>query len=141
MPSGSESGFRPMITQLEKVGKAIGNTSRIRILKLLEDGELCVCQITEVLQLAPATASKHLSLLRGAGLIRSRRDGKWIYYRLPTNPDPKLAAPALALVGQALDKDPVVLADHEALDDSHDGLVEIESCCGDKPCEPLLRRN
>ena len=71
-----------MIETFETVAKAVADPSRVRILKLLESGELCVCQITAVLDLAPATVSKHLSALKTAGLLQQRRDGKWVYYRL-----------------------------------------------------------
>ena len=51
---------------------------------MLRTGELCACQITAVLDLAPSTVSAHLSDLRRAGLIAERKDGRWIYYRLAT---------------------------------------------------------
>ncbi len=65
-----------------KVTKALGDVQRLRILSLLEHGELCVCQIIEVLGLAPSTVSKHLSLLSSAGLVVMRKEGRWAYYRL-----------------------------------------------------------
>lgn len=71
-----------MIERFETAAKALADLSRIRILKLLEDGEVCVCHLTEVLELAPATVSKHLSLLKAAGLVKARRDGRWMHYRL-----------------------------------------------------------
>lgn len=71
-----------MLETFETVAKAVADPSRARILKLLEGGELCVCQITTVLDLAPATVSKHLAALKTAGLLQQRRDGKWVYYRL-----------------------------------------------------------
>jgi arsenate reductase/ArsR family transcriptional regulator len=71
-----------MLETFETVSKAVADLSRVRILKLLEGGELCVCQITAVLKLAPGTVSKHLSVLKTAGLLQHRRDGKWVYYRL-----------------------------------------------------------
>lgn len=62
--------------------KAISDPTRIRMLKLLEEGELCVCEIMEILDLVQPTASKHLNILRVAGLVESRKDGTWSYYRL-----------------------------------------------------------
>jgi DNA-binding transcriptional ArsR family regulator len=53
---------------------------------MLTSGELCVCQVTEVLQLAPSTVSKHMSILRQAGLVEARKEGRWIYYRLVGHP-------------------------------------------------------
>ncbi len=71
-----------MLETFETVAKAIADPNRTRILKLLEGGELCVCQITAVLDLTAAAISKHLSTLKTAGLLLTRRDGKWVYYRL-----------------------------------------------------------
>jgi DNA-binding transcriptional ArsR family regulator len=62
--------------------KAISDPTRIRMLKLLEGGELCVCEIMEVLDLLQSTASKHLNILKIAGLVESRKGGTWSYYRL-----------------------------------------------------------
>lgn len=70
------------MTSTVRVTKALGDVQRLRILSLLERGELCVCQIIEVLGLAPSTVSKHLSLLSAAGLLEMRKEGRWAYYRL-----------------------------------------------------------
>ena len=64
------------------ITKALSDENRVRILMSLRAGELCVCQIIEMLGLAPSTVSKHLSILHQAGLVESRKDGRWIYYRL-----------------------------------------------------------
>ncbi len=90
--------------------KALADENRLRILMMLLDDEACVCQIIEVLGYAPSTVSKHLSTLRSAGLIESRKRGRWVYYYLPRNPSPVLKD-ALALVGQHLQQDPVIEAD------------------------------
>jgi DNA-binding transcriptional ArsR family regulator len=52
---------------------------------MLRSGELCVCQITEVLKLAPSTVSAHLKELKHAGLVAERKDGKWVYFALTDN--------------------------------------------------------
>lgn len=62
--------------------QAISDVSRLRIIMGLSGGERCVCKLTALLGLAPSTVSKHLSILRRAGLVESRRDGTWMYYRL-----------------------------------------------------------
>lgn len=64
------------------ITKALADESRLRLLMLLRGGELCLCQLVEVLDLAPSTVSKHLALLHAAGLVQRRKDGKWHYYRL-----------------------------------------------------------
>lgn len=61
--------------------KAVADATRLRALCALRGGELCVCQLTALLELAPSTVSKHLSILRSARLIENRKEGRWIYYR------------------------------------------------------------
>lgn len=65
-----------------RITKALADKNRIRILLALDDRELCVCQIIELLELAPSTVSKHMSVLSQAHLIKGRKDGRWRYYRL-----------------------------------------------------------
>jgi ArsR family transcriptional regulator len=65
-----------------KVMKALSDPNRVRIVKLLEEGELCVCEIQELVGLAQSTVSKHLKILEDGGLVSSQKDGSWINYRL-----------------------------------------------------------
>lgn len=104
-----------MLETFETVAKAVADPSRVRILKLLESGELCVCQITTVLDLAPATISKHLAALKTAGLLQQRRDGKWVYYRLAERDFNDYARSFLDLVGASLKDDPTTAEDHRVL--------------------------
>ncbi|MFQ5867959.1 MAG: ArsR/SmtB family transcription factor [bacterium] len=62
--------------------KALSDETRLRIMVLLSEKELCVCQIEAALGLLQAKVSRHLTVLRYAGLVRDRRDGLWIYYSL-----------------------------------------------------------
>jgi DNA-binding transcriptional ArsR family regulator len=62
--------------------RALGHPARLRTIAMLRSGELCVCQITEVLQLAPSTVSAHLKELKHAGLVSERKDGRWVYFNL-----------------------------------------------------------
>ena len=63
--------------------KALSDLNRLRIVMVLgRFNELCACQITELLQVTGATASRHLSVLQHAGILTSRKEGRWIYYRL-----------------------------------------------------------
>lgn len=64
------------------IARALTDENRIRILMALRDREMCVCQVTGFLDLSPSTTSKHLSILKQARLIESRKKGKWVYYRL-----------------------------------------------------------
>ena len=78
---------RPLI-QLEHLFKALADATRLRILGLLLGGEICVCHIHESLRISQPKASRHLAYLRRAGLVETRRDGLWIYYRLAEMTDP-----------------------------------------------------
>ncbi|MBN1981558.1 MAG: winged helix-turn-helix transcriptional regulator [Chitinivibrionales bacterium] len=63
--------------------KALSDPHRVRALFALRDGELCVCQLIALLELAPSTVSKHMSVLKQAGLVENRKKERWMYYRLP----------------------------------------------------------
>lgn len=67
---------------LLNVFKALSDETRLRIIKLLERGELCVCDIVAALDMSQPKVSFHLNVLKEAGLIRDRKQGKWIHYRL-----------------------------------------------------------
>jgi ArsR family transcriptional regulator, arsenate/arsenite/antimonite-responsive transcriptional repressor len=64
------------------VFRALDDSNRLRILKMLEGRELCVCEVRAVLGLSASTVSKHLTILRDAGLILDRKDGKWVNFKL-----------------------------------------------------------
>lgn len=93
------------------ITKALSDESRLRALVAVRDGELCVCQIIEVLGLSPATVSKHMDILERAGLVTRRRDGKWRYYRLADEAPDGAAGRALAWALEALRGDPVLKED------------------------------
>ena len=97
------------------ITKALADDNRTRALMCLRDGELCVCRIIELLQLAPSTVSKHLDILRRAGLVESRKEGRWIYYRLAGKDAPEAAREALRWVRRSLAKDPQIARDAERL--------------------------
>ncbi len=68
------------------IRNALADESRVRAVLALTRGPLCVCQIAELLQLAPSTLSKHLSVLRRGGLVDAQKRGRWIYYFIPDEP-------------------------------------------------------
>ena len=67
--------------------KALSDKNRLRILKMLQIKPLCVCEITEILQLAASTVSQHLSILKKEGFILEDRDGKWVNYLINQRPE------------------------------------------------------
>jgi ArsR family transcriptional regulator, arsenate/arsenite/antimonite-responsive transcriptional repressor len=97
------------------ITKALSDPGRVRILLALEPGELCVCQITEMFGLAPSTMSKHLAMLNQAGLVESRKEDRWVYYRLPDRKRPSLVRDSLRLVKLWLKESEEVIADQARL--------------------------
>lgn len=75
------------LTTMENVFQALGDKTRLRILGLLLTGEVCVCHIHESLGVSQPKASRHLAYLRRSGLVETRRQGLWVYYRLAESSD------------------------------------------------------
>lgn len=97
------------------ITKALSDPNRVRVLLALRRGELCVCQITELFGFAPSTVSKHLSILSHAGLIRSRKAERWVYYRLADKSAPIAVREALDWVHKSLGKTDEAAADAQKL--------------------------
>ena len=95
------------------ITKALSDENRVRIVLFLSAGELCVCQIIELLALAPSTVSKHMAILHQARLVETRKQGRWVYYRLPDAPGP-LAGGAIRWAQESLAKDKQVRIDAKA---------------------------
>jgi DNA-binding transcriptional ArsR family regulator len=97
---------------LVEAAKGLAHPARLRILGMLEAGELCVCQLTAVLELAPSTVSQHLSVLARGGLVTERKEGKLVFYRLREDAVAKaLLPPLLDLLGS----EPTARADREVV--------------------------
>ncbi len=96
---------------LVKKFKALSDSNRIRILKMLEVRPLCVCEITDILNLAASTVSKHLSILRDAGFILDEKEGKWVNYRLDNEGQDEYVTSLLPLIAGWLPDDKAVAAD------------------------------
>ena len=96
------------------ITKALSDESRVRVLMALNVGELCVCQLIELLNLAPSTVSKHMSILKGAGLVEGEKNGKWVYYRLPGEA-PKVAIEAISWARKHLVSEAAIKKDAKKL--------------------------
>jgi len=94
--------------EITKLFKALSDPNRLRILKMLESKPLCVCEITEALQLATSTVSKHLSILRDAGFIIDEKDGKWVNYTLHSE---KKAMILLPIISDWLNSEDIIQKD------------------------------
>ncbi|MCS7224191.1 MAG: metalloregulator ArsR/SmtB family transcription factor [Armatimonadetes bacterium] len=68
--------------------KAVADETRLRILKLLMDGEFCVCELMDALEVNQSNLSRHLSVLKNAGLVTDRKDGLWVYYTVTKEAKP-----------------------------------------------------
>ncbi len=100
---------------LMKMTKALADENRIRALLALRGGELCACQITELFGLAPSTMSKHMSILYHAGLVDSRKEGRWIYFRLPDGKASATVKKAIDWIAKAAQDQARIQEDAEAL--------------------------
>lgn len=75
------------LESLADVASALSEPKRLQALGMLSQGELCLCDLTEALDLAPSTVSNHMAILKRAGLVESRKDGRWAHFRLAEIPD------------------------------------------------------
>ena len=81
-PAAPTRDAAPSVVDLDALFKGFADPTRIRILSLLAAGELCVCDIVELLELSQPTVSRHLAYLRRCGLVEVTRDWKFAHYRL-----------------------------------------------------------
>ena len=88
--------------ELMAVVKALADENRVRVLMALRPKELCVCQIVELLGLAPSTVSKHMAILKQARLVDSRKEGRWMFYRAADDDSPVEAREIAAVVSRLL---------------------------------------
>lgn len=111
------------------ITKALGDESRVRALLAVKDGELCLCQLIEVLGLSPATVSKHMNILQRAGLVQRRKDGKWHFYRLAGAEASQTARRALDWTLDELKSDPAVREDSRRIRQVRRQELEELSAC------------
>ena len=100
----------PALAAAVELAKGLAHPARLRALAMLASGELCVCQLTAVLDLAPSTVSQHLAVLARGGWVAERREGKLIFYRLRDE------GPGVALLPSLLARlevDPTIRADRD----------------------------
>lgn len=113
---------------LVKVFKAISDETRIRLLKLLQQRELCVCEIVQSLNMTQSRVSRNLGILKDAGLVKDRRDGLWVHYSLSKDSFNEYAVPLLELMKNWANDDEIVLKDLEGLSEAVK-LSEVTDRC------------
>jgi ArsR family transcriptional regulator len=114
-----------MLEKQEQIFKALSDKSRIRIMKMLQNKKLCVCEIRAVLGLATSTVSQHLSVLKEAGLILDEKEGKWINYMINTNSESKDVKNAILFVSLGLEEDEAIKKDRQKIEKAN----RITLCC------------
>jgi ArsR family transcriptional regulator len=116
-----------VIRDLERMLKAAADVTRLRILGMLDHGELCVCQIVEVLGLSQSTVSKHLLTMKHAGLIEDEKRGKWVFYRRATRGKAGLRGALAGLLAESLRREPGLEADLKSV--RHPRVRKLAECC------------
>ena len=114
---------------LELLFQTLADRTRLRLLHLMDEDEVCVCYLVEALKLTQPKISRHLAYLRRAGIVSARREGKWMHYRIAVPSDSRAAA-IFAAVRTLMAKDPEMQADRSRL---------VGLCCSSKVPAPLKR--
>lgn len=99
---------------IDRVFRAFADETRLRILHLLTKGELCVCDLMQVLRAPQPKVSRHLAYLKRSGLVKDRRDGQWRHYSL-AEPKSAFQQRLIECVGSCLDEAPVLRKDAKNL--------------------------
>ncbi len=95
--------------------RALSDPNRIRIMKMLAERGLCMCEVRDVLGLSSSTVSKHLTVLLDAGLILDSKDGKWVNFRLNDRSERKLIRSIILLIRNSFGDDETIQIDSAAL--------------------------
>jgi ArsR family transcriptional regulator len=114
---------------LERFFRSLADRTRLRLLNLMANDEVCVCFLVEALKMSQPKISRHLAYLRRAGIVTARRDGKWMHYRLATPADPR-AREILAAVRAGLARDAAMQSDRSRL---------ARLCCSPTAPAPLKK--
>ena len=110
--------------------KALSDETRLRILSIVVQRECCVCEVMQVLDISQSRASRNLGILEGAGFLKSRREGAWVYYSLRDDPGTNFAAALAKMTGDFSNRYPIFRKDKIQLKNA----VRIGLVCGEKPC-------
>ena len=115
-----ELGVKP----LTKLFRALGDETRLRMVALLSHGELCVCHLEMALDVSQPNVSRHLGILKAAGVVDSRRDGTWVYYRLAEQ-EHEAVETMLHTLAKSFGAERTIRADH----------AKLRKSCGPKACK------
>jgi ArsR family transcriptional regulator len=126
---------RTTIDRVEDALKALADRTRLRILALLGNNEVCVCHLHDSLGLPQPTVSRHLAYLRRTGLVSARRDGVWMHYRVSSSLDPGIRQVLDAAV-RALKSVTTTAKDREQFEKTFGPLYVVPTAAGGACCMP-----
>jgi len=112
------------VRPLTRAFRALGDETRIRIVALLVHGELCVCHLESALGISQPNCSRHLGILKAAGIVDSRRDGTWVYYRI-SDQEHDSVKNVLDVLARTFGAERALRADH----------VRLKKNCGPDACK------
>jgi ArsR family transcriptional regulator len=140
MKRATVSKNRVAVDELENVFKALADTTRLRILALLRNDEVCVCHIQDTLGIPQPTISRHLAYLRKCGLVTARRDGVWMHYQVSRSLSPVIQGVVAATV-DALGQLPATTQDRKQFQRSFGQLYVLDSPAGGACCAPRAQES
>ena len=126
--NGSMPGAKSRAVPLDQLFRAMADPTRLRLINLMAEQEICVCYFIEVIGAPQPKISRHLAYLRRAGIVAARREGKWMHYRLIV-PQDSYAASILKSAIEALKQDKSMQRDCDRLN---------RACCGPKSLVQVL---
>ena len=140
MKRATTSKTRAPVDELETVFKALADKTRLRILALLGNNEVCVCHIHDSLGLPQPTVSRHLAYLRRTGLVAARRDGVWMHYHVSRSLSPVIQGVVSAAV-DALQQLPATTVDRKQFQRSFGQLYVLDTPAGGACCAPRTQES
>jgi len=123
------------VDELENLFKALADKTRLRILALLGNNEVCVCHIHDSLGVPQPTVSRHLAYLRKSGLVTARRDGVWMHYQVSRSVSP-VVRELMATAVNALQQLPATTQDRKQFRRSFGQLYVLDTPAGGACCAP-----
>jgi len=140
MVRAATSKQRAAVDELENLFKALADKTRLRILALLGNNEVCVCHMHDTLGLPQPTVSRHLAYLRKSGLVEARRDGVWMHYQVSRSLNPVVQRVVAAAV-DALQQVPDTTHDRKQFQRSFGQLYVLDSPAGGACCAPRAQES
>jgi ArsR family transcriptional regulator len=140
MKRAMTSRAAPAVDQMENLFKALADKTRLRILALLGDNEVCVCHIHDSLELPQPAISRHLAYLRKSGLVEARRDGVWMHYQVSRSLSPVIQGVVAAAV-DALRQLPATTRDRKRFQQSFGELYVFDAPAGGTCCAPRAQES